>query len=197
MIFKIFILIASIFTINTFNNAQAFDTDNEDINNELIEGFWITNKSSEGIKSIVYIFIKDDKAYGYILKDINENSKERTDINNPNMDLKDKPLKGLVYLYDIEFDEDENEWNEGKIYNPENGETYYATAVLEQGSGLNGEDILKINASKDRYGLFNNTFEWSRAKSEEIKDLKPLNDNDIRFFPDSDIYEPFSEEKDD
>lgn len=49
--------------------------------------------------------------------------KPRTDKENPDPALKDKPLLGLVNLKGFVFDGDE-EWEDGTIYDPKNGKTY-------------------------------------------------------------------------
>ena len=45
----------------------------------------------------------------------------KTDVNNPDPSLRDRPILGLPILYG--FEEDGNQWD-GTIYNPEDGKSY-------------------------------------------------------------------------
>lgn len=49
--------------------------------------------------------------------------KPRTDSNNPNAQLRRRPLQGLVFMQDLQ-PAGENKWDEGKIYDPKSGKTY-------------------------------------------------------------------------
>jgi len=49
--------------------------------------------------------------------------KPKTDVNNPDPKLHSQPLLGMVFMQGFEYDED-NKWDDGKIYDPESGKTY-------------------------------------------------------------------------
>lgn len=49
--------------------------------------------------------------------------KPKTDVVNPDPKLRSQPRLGLVFMKDFEPDGD-NKWDNGKIYDPENGKTY-------------------------------------------------------------------------
>jgi len=49
--------------------------------------------------------------------------KPKLDKNNPDPKLRTQPLLGLVFMRDFSYDS-ENKWDDGKIYDPENGKTY-------------------------------------------------------------------------
>ncbi|AYA36468.1 DUF2147 domain-containing protein [Hymenobacter oligotrophus] len=49
--------------------------------------------------------------------------KPKTDSQNPNPKLRTRPRLGLVFMESFEYDED-NKWDDGKIYDPETGKTY-------------------------------------------------------------------------
>ena len=93
-----------------------------------IVGEWYT----ENNKSVVKIYKVGNKYYGKIiwLKAPNDkNGKPKLDKNNEDEKLQKRPLLNLVILKDFEYDED-NEWDDGEIYNPEDGETYSCTMTL-------------------------------------------------------------------
>lgn len=49
--------------------------------------------------------------------------KPKLDAMNPNPNLRNQPLVGLVFMKNFAYDE-ENKWDDGKIYKPQNGKTY-------------------------------------------------------------------------
>ncbi|MFT7589956.1 MAG: hypothetical protein ACI959_002177 [Limisphaerales bacterium] len=89
----------------------------------LIVGEWL-NEEKDGK---VAIYQEGELFYGKIswLEDAtNEDGTARKDDNNPNVDLQNKALDGLVILKDFIYNESEDEWKGGKIYDPKNGKTY-------------------------------------------------------------------------
>ena len=56
---------------------------------------------------------------------LGKDGKPRRDIHNDNKSLRDRPIMGLRVLWDLE-DDGRGEWDDGEIYNPEDGETYDA-----------------------------------------------------------------------
>jgi len=52
-----------------------------------------------------------------------ETKQPKLDKNNPDEKLQNKPLRGYRILKDFQYT-DKNEWTEGTIYDPENGNTY-------------------------------------------------------------------------
>lgn len=49
--------------------------------------------------------------------------KPKTDTPNPDPKLRSRPRLGMVFMQGFEYDED-NKWDDGKIYDPESGKTY-------------------------------------------------------------------------
>jgi uncharacterized protein (DUF2147 family) len=85
-------------------------------------GIWYTATKDSKIE----IYKKGDKYFGKIIwvRDSVINGKPTTDINNPNTNLKNRPVKGLNILKEFVFDNDDDEWVDGKIYDPRSGSTY-------------------------------------------------------------------------
>lgn len=57
----------------------------------------------------------------------------KTDRNNPDERLRDRPILGLLMLTGFRPAEEPGSWDGGRIYNPEDGETYRSTMTLRDG----------------------------------------------------------------
>jgi uncharacterized protein (DUF2147 family) len=79
----------------------------------------------------------------------------RCDDKNPDPALRGRPLKGLAVLTGFEFD-GENRWVNGKIYDPNSGNTYKATVTLAD------DDTLKVRGYVG-FSLFGRTETWTRV----------------------------------
>ncbi len=111
------ILIAGLMFLPMLNaNAQEVKSDD-------ILGIWL----NEDKDAHVNIYIENDKYYGKIvwLKDPidEETGKPKLDDENNDESLRDRPVMGLLLLRDFEFDGDD-EWEDGKVYDPKNGKDY-------------------------------------------------------------------------
>jgi uncharacterized protein (DUF2147 family) len=75
-----------------------------------------------------------DKYYGKIvwLREPKnpDTGKAKTDINNPDESMRDVPLRGYRMLKDFVYIGD-NTWEEGTIYDPQNGKTYSCVITLK------------------------------------------------------------------
>lgn len=93
-----------------------------------IEGIWYNEEKTSKIK--IYK-AKNDKFYGKVvwLKEPEKDGKERLDENNPDKSKRDNPIIGLVLLRSFEKDDD-NEYDDGTIYDPRNGKTYSCVMTL-------------------------------------------------------------------
>ncbi len=83
------------------------------------------------------------------------------DTKNPNKELRDRDLRGAVFLWGLKKKSDD-EYKDGKIYNFEDGAEYHVSIKVKG-------DTLKIRASKDSLGIFGRTIEWKRVSDKEIK----------------------------
>jgi uncharacterized protein (DUF2147 family) len=93
-----------------------------------ILGYYLTYDDETGAeKSQVQIFKSTNgKYYGKIvwLKEPNKDGKPKVDDKNPDVKLQTRPVLGIEMLKGFNFDESENEWSDGSIYNPSSGKTY-------------------------------------------------------------------------
>lgn len=60
----------------------------------------------------------------------------KTDRNNPDPQLRDRPIVGLTILQGFHYDADEELWVDGTIYDPKNGKTYRCKMWLEEDGDL-------------------------------------------------------------
>lgn len=101
-------------------------------------GFWRTIDDETGQpKSVVQIYEEDGSLYGDVVEilDAGEDAprNEAGEIICEVCDgaRKDQPVEGMNILWDLEQDGDE--WNGGRILDPENGKTYKVKMWLEEG----------------------------------------------------------------
>jgi uncharacterized protein (DUF2147 family) len=79
-----------------------------------------------------------------------------TDLKNPDPTLRSRPLMGLTVLQDLRRT-GENTWEDGKIYNPDDGAEYQAKMSIE------GNGALRIRAYV-LAPLFGHTLIWTRIR---------------------------------
>ncbi|HEX6847167.1 MAG TPA: DUF2147 domain-containing protein [Chitinophagaceae bacterium] len=119
-----------------------------------IIGVWLT-AGKEPAK--IEIYKSGDKYFGKIiwLKNPVQDNKSRVDANNPDRSKRSQPIIGLIILKDFKFDGDE--WESGKIYDPESGDTYSCYLTLKDKTTLKVRGYIGIS-------LFGRTETWIRTK---------------------------------
>lgn len=139
---KLSLIILCFVASNTF--AQQADA---------VLGVW---KNGEGT-GMVQVYKKGDKYFGKLvwLKVPNDpDGKPRTDINNPEENLKSRQLKGLENLRDFTFKGD-NKWEGGRIYDPKTGSDYSCEMKLIDENTLEVRGYIGVS-------LFGRTDVWKR-----------------------------------
>ncbi len=141
----LFLGIFSLVFISAFGQQKADE----------IVGIWETPGEDNGR---IEIYKNGNKYHGRIvwLKKPIENGKYRVDENNPDPGLRSNPVVGLDILKGFVFD-GEDEWNDGKIYDPANGKTY--SCFME----LDAPDKLKVRGFIG-FSLLGRTEYWSRVQ---------------------------------
>ncbi|WP_299708349.1 DUF2147 domain-containing protein [uncultured Pontibacter sp.] len=117
-------------------------------------GVW-TNE--EG-KARFEIYQSGNKLHGKIieLKEPLRNGKPKMDDNNPDKKLRNRPLKGLVFMKNFEYDGD-NKWDDGTIYDPESGKTYSCYMKMT------GKDKMEVKGYIG-ISLIGRTQNWTRVE---------------------------------
>ncbi len=106
--------------------AQGF----AQVSKDAIIGTWLTASGTAKVQ----ISREGDKYNGKIawLKNpLDENGKPKVDKNNPDKNQKSTPILGLKMLKDFVYDD--GEWNDGTIYDPNNGKTYSCVIKYRDG----------------------------------------------------------------
>ena len=120
-----------------------------------ILGVWLNEEGDAQIE----VFKKDSKFYGKIVwleKAKDENGEWMLDVKNPDEKLKSRRKLGMTVMHNLVWDADEKEWNDGKIYDAREGDTYSLYAKTD------GIDILNLRGYIG-FSLFGKTTTWSRS----------------------------------
>jgi len=120
-------------------------------------GTWLTGKKTAHVE----IFKTGKYFYGKIVwmeKPNDDAGNLRLDKNNPDENLKSKSLMNLLILKGFEY-QDEHEWADGTIYDPEEGKTYSCKMWFEKGN----TDVLKMRGFVG-ISLLGRTDTWTRIK---------------------------------
>ena len=149
---KIFISGILLFTAILFSNLTA--------QHEEIMGLWKTIDDETGKpKSVVKIYIQDGKLYGDIVKLFRKPGEDpdpicdKCDEDDPRYNQK---ILGMTIITDMEYQEDDNEWEDGEIMDPKKGKVYDCKLWVEDGK-------LQVRG----YVLFfHRTQEWLRYDGE-------------------------------
>jgi len=135
----------------TAANVSAQDYKSDDL-----LGVWLNEDEDAHIE----IYKEGDLYFGktiwYKFPIDDETGKAKLDKYNPDPELQKRPSLGIKLLTDFEWDED-NEWDEGDIYDPKTGKTYSCYIVMKE------YDLLKIRGYIG-ISLIGKTTYWTRVK---------------------------------
>ena len=118
-----------------------------------VVGVWKTGSG----KGMVKIYKENNKYYGKLvwLKEPNDESgKPKVDKNNSDEAMRSRALLGIVNLRDFVYKGDKV-WEEGKIYDPENGSDYSCEMKLTDDNTLEVRGFIGVS-------LFGRTDVWKR-----------------------------------
>ncbi len=123
---------------------------------DAVIGTWLTGSK----KGHVEIFKQGSKYFGKIvwLKEPNDpaTNKPKTDNKNPDTAKRKQPLVGLVNLKGFTYEGD-NTWEDGTIYDPENGKEYSCKMTLRGNGTLDVRGYVGVS-------LLGRTDTWQRVK---------------------------------
>ncbi len=122
---------------------------------EAIVGIWLSEKKDGKIE----VYKTGDKYFGKLvwIKDpLNKEGKPKLDVNNPEITNKTKTILGSTILKNLSFTED-NTWEDGTIYDPNNGKTYSCKVTLvDNGQKLNLRGFIG-------FSLIGRTSSWTKS----------------------------------
>lgn len=106
---------------------------------------------------------KNGKYYGkieHLVEPNDASGNPKKDPENSNEELRDRDRLGMVIAKGFTWDADENEWNDGTIYNPTDGKTYDGYMYFD------GDDKKNLYLRGFVLGMpfLGKTSEWSRIK---------------------------------
>ncbi|KHJ37512.1 hypothetical protein PBAC_23560 [Pedobacter glucosidilyticus] len=123
-------------------------------NADAIIGKWLNKDKNAHIQ----IFKKGNTYLGKIawLKEpLNEANKPKVDVQNPNENLRERPILNLEILQNFKFNN--GIWENGTIYDPRYGKTYSCKISLEGNDKLNVRGFIGVS-------LIGRTDTWTRIK---------------------------------
>lgn len=121
-----------------------------------ILGIWLTGSK----KGKVEIYKKGDKYYGklvWLKEPTYDDGSPKIDKKNENEKLRSRPVMGLHILNNFVYDED-FEWEDGEIYDPENGKTYSCEISMDE----DDRNILNVRGYIG-FSLLGRTDIWVRS----------------------------------
>ncbi len=121
-----------------------------------ITGVWWNDEKTTKIK----VEKKNGKYIGtivYMIPEKYENGEPPKDKENPDPALRDRSVVGLQILSGFEYDANDKEWQDGKIYDPKSGKTYDCYAWLEN------DDLLKLKGYVAGIRWLGRSSEWYRT----------------------------------
>ena len=135
-----------------FVNVQAQEVKSDDI-----LGVWL----NEDKDAHVDIYKEGDVYFGKIIwldEPNEENGEPKLDDENEDESLRTRPVMGLLLLRDFVFDEDE--WEDGRVYDPKNGKDYKCYMEFPD---EDDKDKLKVRGYIG-FSLLGRTTYWTRVK---------------------------------
>ena len=118
------LLITSMFFLFSFTNSTSNPVQSDE-EGDLLVGVWEPGNGKAKVK----ISKVGNKYFGKIVwlkEPKNEKGEKKTDVNNPDPKMHDTPLLGYKILKDFEY-VGNGTWENGTIYDPENGSLYSCT----------------------------------------------------------------------
>ena len=125
---------------------------------DAIVGRWHTTDQ----KSIIEIEQNDGEFNGRIVglkQPLTPEGKPKNDHNNPDPARRADSIVGLKLVWGFKHKKGRT-WGGGRIYDPDNGKTYYCKLKLKG-------DKLTVRGSLDRWGMAGRTVRWTRVKDVE------------------------------
>ncbi|MES2330277.1 MAG: DUF2147 domain-containing protein [Bacteroidota bacterium] len=119
-----------------------------------IIGVWLSANGQAHLQ----IYKEADKYFGklvWLKEPNNAKGTPKMDANNPDEQLRTKPLLGLVILRNFKYDDDE--WSGGRVYDPQNGKDYKCYMKLKDPKTLNVRGYIG-------FSLLGRTEVWTRVK---------------------------------
>jgi len=134
---------------------------------DAILGLWATDPEGGGGEAHVQVYKEDGKYFGKIIwlaeavyppdDPKGTPGEKKTDLNNPDPALQNKPVVGLLITKDFVYN-GKGLWHKGSIYDPDNGKTYKCKIKFGD-----NEKVLKVRGFIG-FSLLGRTTYWTRVE---------------------------------
>ncbi|MGL4652424.1 MAG: DUF2147 domain-containing protein [Cetobacterium sp.] len=151
---KIFLLLSLVFSSLSFSKEED------------ISGKWITEKAKNGNQIIVEFYKVENRYFGKINeltiptyeKGHKLEGQIKVDLANSDENLKTRPLVGINFVSEFTYNPEKDRFENGFIYNPENGKTYYCSISFKD------SNTIIVKGSLDKSGLIGSKQTWKKIK---------------------------------
>ncbi|GAA3961358.1 DUF2147 domain-containing protein [Hymenobacter antarcticus] len=141
-----FLLVAIVLSVARMASAQTMSPLGTWTNSEKKATFEIYKCGDKLCGKIVSLTVPNDPATG----------KPKTDSKNPEAKLRSRPRLGMVFMQGFKYDDD-NKWDDGKIYDPESGKTYSCYMQMENPNNMEVKGYIG-------FSLIGKSQSWTRIK---------------------------------
>lgn len=117
---------------------------------------WLIEEKKEHGNNVIIEFVEenDGTISGYI-RDLANKTGLLTDELNKDPELKGQPLIGMKFIKDFQYQDDDNRYINGKIYDPTRGSWWNARAYVDKENKK-----IYLKGSLDKYGIIGLTKVW-------------------------------------
>ena len=140
------LLVAIVLSVAGMASAQTMTPLGTWTNSEKKATFEIYKCGDNLCGKIVSLTVPNDPATG----------KPKTDSKNPEAKLRGRPRLGMVFMQGFKYDDD-NKWDDGKIYDPESGKTYSCYMQMESSNSMEVKGYIG-------FSLIGKSQAWTRVK---------------------------------
>ncbi|MET1056273.1 MAG: DUF2147 domain-containing protein [Pedobacter sp.] len=123
-------------------------------NKDAILGKWI-NSTGEAHVEIFKTGVKYNGKIVWLKTQKDEKGIVKTDLKNPDVSLRSKPILGMQILRDFVYED--GKWTDGKIYDPKSGKTYSCNMNIKENGDLNMRGYIGVS-------LLGRSEVWKRVK---------------------------------
>lgn len=99
-----------------------------------ITGVWYTANDSSTVEIVKHTNGKYIGTINWLMEPMNDQGKPKVDEENPDPDKQNDPIIGLRILRSFEYNAKKDRWENGTIYDPDNGKTYSCYGWFENGN---------------------------------------------------------------
>lgn len=125
-----------------------------------ILGTWITASDSSSVEIKVHTNGKYIGEINWLMVPLNDEGKPKMDKENPDPAKKTQPIMGLRLLKGFEYNASKDRWDNGTIYDPDNGKTYSCYGWFEDGN----YDVLYLKGYVLGMKFLGRETVWNRKK---------------------------------